>query len=215
VSAAPIVLVHPMWNSGSFWSESAEVLAEDAVVETPDMPGYGSTPGPFTATSAIAAIIDATQKHGHPVDLVGLSLGARVALSAAAESPESVRSLTLMGIGDDVSGFAATIQSTMIRMFGGRIAEQFGSAESPSAAAESVKAQPKLPIAATAHRITAPTLVVAGGDDPDFTQSCTRVATTIAGARLTTVPNAAHLWPRERPQEFVSLLRDWRQEQSG
>lgn len=214
MSATPIVLVHPMWNSGSFWSESAELLAEDAVVDTPDMPGHASAPGPFTADSAVATIIEAAKKHGEPVDLVGLSLGARVALAAAAQAPDAVRSLTLMGIGSDVSGFAAAIQSTMLRLLGGNLAKRLGSSESPATAAESVKAQPRLPIAANAAKITSPTLVVAGGDDSDFAESCKNAATAISGARLTIVPGAEHLWPKDRPREFVALLRDWRQEQS-
>ncbi|MEQ3551100.1 3-oxoadipate enol-lactonase [Pseudonocardia nematodicida] len=58
--------------------------------------------------------------------------------------------------------------------------------------------------------ITAPTLVVAGADDPATPPSSLReIADGIPGARYAEVADAAHLLNYERPDEVNTLLREW------
>ncbi|MGL5405775.1 MAG: alpha/beta fold hydrolase [Propionibacteriaceae bacterium] len=211
----PIVLVHPMWFSGDFWSDSRDALSTDTRVETPDLPGYGSAPGPFTADTAVAAVVRALRSTGGPADLVGLSLGARVALAAAAQEPSLVRSLVLMGVGDDVSPLGSRVQYMMMRLLGGGVAKRIGGTESTAVALESVKAQPHLPLTVNASKISCPTLVVAGGADKEYASACQKAASTVPGARLVTMPDAEHMWPKDRPQDFVQLVREWRSEQDS
>lgn len=209
---APIVLVHPMWFSSSFWADSRSALAADTRVETPDLPEHGANPGPFTAETATATVTAALRSAGGRADLVGLSLGARVALATAADHPDLVRSLVLMGMGDDVSPLGARIQSLAMRVLGRAASKSVGGTEPLSSAVHAVKAQPDLPLTANAARITCPTLVVAGGADKDYAASCRKAADTITGARLTTIADAEHMWPKDRPDDFVELIRSWQAE---
>jgi 3-oxoadipate enol-lactonase len=59
-------------------------------------------------------------------------------------------------------------------------------------------------------RITAPTLVIAGGADagtpPAMSEAIVRA---IPGARLAVIPGAAHLSAVEKPDEFNALVRDF------
>ena len=58
--------------------------------------------------------------------------------------------------------------------------------------------------------IKAPTLVIAGGDDPATPpeEHARPIADGIPGARLEVVPDAAHLGSYERPEEFTRLILD-------
>ncbi len=54
--------------------------------------------------------------------------------------------------------------------------------------------------------ITAPTLLVAGGEDIRYAALARRLATAITGARVEIVPKAGHAVHLERPAEFARLL---------
>ncbi len=96
----PALALHCMLASGSYWGPVAERLGGRVDLRGFDMPGHGQSgtwaPGPedpdyHTAVTRIAAaFID------RPLDLIGHSLGATVALRIAVAAPEAVRSLTLI-----------------------------------------------------------------------------------------------------------------------
>jgi len=58
--------------------------------------------------------------------------------------------------------------------------------------------------------IRVPTLVLVGSLDLEAIHAAAQqVANGIAGARLVTWPNTAHLPSMERSDDFLALLRDW------
>ena len=96
----PALALHCMLASGSYWGGIAERLGGRIDLSGFDMPGHGRSgpwaPGPgdpdyHTAVTRIAAGFI-----GRPLDLIGHSFGATVALRIAVAAPEAVRSLTLI-----------------------------------------------------------------------------------------------------------------------
>ncbi|CAM3117350.1 alpha/beta fold hydrolase [Paracoccus nototheniae] len=96
----PALALHCMMGSGSGWGAIARGL--DGLVDLRgfDMPGHGRSddwaPAPdgpdyHTAVTRLAAAMI-----GRPLDLIGHSFGATVALRIAVAAPEAVRSLTLI-----------------------------------------------------------------------------------------------------------------------
>lgn len=82
-------------HSGA-WKRLASVLSDDLTITALDLPGHGRSPdwdgsGDLTDT-VVDAILPFLQE---PVDLIGHSYGAVVALRLAIEHPEKVRSLSL------------------------------------------------------------------------------------------------------------------------
>ena len=205
----PVILVHPMWFDGRYWDPVIRLLPHDVRPLAVDLPGFGSTPGPFTASRAISAIRSAEKEIGDPAHLVGLSLGARVALAAAAADSTRVRSLVLLGIGGDVSLVGTFFQRVVLRFAGRGVAQRMGGQTMPEPNRQAVAAQRDMPLTANAQLVKVPTLVVEGGADAEFRDSCRRAAELIDDSRLVVVPDAEHMWPRERPREFVDLLLDW------
>lgn len=96
----PALALHCMMASGSYWSTIAERLDGRVDLHGFDMPGHGrsgpwqpdsDSPDYHTAVTRIAASFI-----NRPVDLIGHSMGATVALRIAIAAPEAVRSLTLI-----------------------------------------------------------------------------------------------------------------------
>lgn len=96
----PALALHCMMGNGAYWGPIADRLEGRIDLAGFDMPGHGRSdpwepqpqgPDFHTSVTRIAAsFID------RPLDLIGHSLGATVALRIAVAAPEAVRSLTLI-----------------------------------------------------------------------------------------------------------------------
>lgn len=91
--------LHCSLAHGGAWGAVAERLADALTVTLPDLPGHGRsgawTPDCPPIHDLSTAIARALAEPG-PVDLIGHSFGATVALRLALEAPGLVRSLTLV-----------------------------------------------------------------------------------------------------------------------
>jgi pimeloyl-ACP methyl ester carboxylesterase len=102
-AAPPLVLLHPLGSTGGMsWTSLAESLrAVGHRVAAPDLPGHGaSRETSFTWETATATVRAAAQRFGQekPV-LIGLSLGAAIAIHAAQREPTSFAGLVVAGAG--------------------------------------------------------------------------------------------------------------------
>ncbi|SNT76480.1 alpha/beta fold hydrolase [Paracoccus seriniphilus] len=99
-SDRPALALHCMLASGSYWGAIAKRLEQRVDLHSFDMPGHGRSddwqpkaddPDYHTAVTRMAASFI-----NRPLDLIGHSMGATVALRIAVAAPEAVRSLTLI-----------------------------------------------------------------------------------------------------------------------
>jgi 3-oxoadipate enol-lactonase len=95
-----VVLLHGLGSSSADWPEQQAVLQARHRTVAVDLPGHGGSPlpsGPLTiegmAREVAALLADGGEE---PVHVVGLSLGACVALRLALQAPARVRTLTLV-----------------------------------------------------------------------------------------------------------------------
>ncbi|MGQ0624231.1 MAG: alpha/beta fold hydrolase [Sporichthyaceae bacterium] len=97
----PLVLVHGITRTLVDWSDQVELLRVDHRVITLDLPGFGLSPRreePATIDAlarGLLATLDALDER-RPAHLVGNSLGGAVSMSALAQAPERVASVTLV-----------------------------------------------------------------------------------------------------------------------
>lgn len=98
-----VLALHCSLAHGGAWGAVASRL-HGCHVLAPDLPGHGLSPdwaGPGdyhrVTTRSVLPLLESFAQHG-PVDLLGHSFGATVALRLALERPELVRSLTLVEI---------------------------------------------------------------------------------------------------------------------
>ena len=91
-----LVLLHGFTQDGTLWGPFGELLARSARLEAVDLPGHGSSASIALSLEETADALVA-QLGGDAVDLLGYSLGGRVALVTALRHPASIRRLVLIG----------------------------------------------------------------------------------------------------------------------
>jgi 2-succinyl-6-hydroxy-2,4-cyclohexadiene-1-carboxylate synthase len=99
-SGPPLILLHGFTGSAATWKAHIALLSASRRTCCIDLPGHGQTPAPSAERVAfplvvrdLAAVIAATA--GEAVDVLGYSMGGRLALAFALEAPEQVRRLIL------------------------------------------------------------------------------------------------------------------------
>ncbi len=101
----PLVLIHGLGSSARDWQYQIDFFVPFYKVIAPDLRGYGRSDkprGPYSVSlfaRDIAELI--TSLSIAPCHLAGISLGGMVALQLAVDSPEIVRSLTLVNCGSE------------------------------------------------------------------------------------------------------------------
>lgn len=98
-SGPPMVLLHGLGSSHAHWRAVAPRLGRNWSVYVPDLPGFGRTPlaGRSTDVAGYRAFTSHfLEQLPGPAVLVGNSMGALLAILAAADHPDRVRSLVLV-----------------------------------------------------------------------------------------------------------------------
>jgi 2-succinyl-6-hydroxy-2,4-cyclohexadiene-1-carboxylate synthase len=108
----PLVLVHGFTQTGRLWGPFGSSLERHHRLIRVDLPGHGgSSAVEADLEGAGRLLLDAAAAEGaEPADLLGYSLGARVALHAALGEPGRVRRLVLIGATGGIEDAAARQQ---------------------------------------------------------------------------------------------------------
>ncbi|MFF2324971.1 MULTISPECIES: 3-oxoadipate enol-lactonase [unclassified Streptomyces] len=235
-SAPPLVLGPSLGTSLAVWDPQAPALSRTHRVIRWDLPGHGGSPAGLLPDGAAVAdlarlVLDLADALGiEEFAYAGISLGGAVGTWLAVHHPERVSSLAVLcssarfgepqGWSDRAAlvrarGIGPVAETAAARWFTGSFAAEPAaralvdglSAVSPEAYAGLCDALAVHDMRAELSRITAPTLVVAGREDPATPVSHAReLADTIPGAALTEVAHAAHLANVERPAPVLAAL---------
>jgi pimeloyl-ACP methyl ester carboxylesterase len=240
--AGPVVaLLHGLGSSGHDWPEQQAALEPCYRVAAIDLPGHGRSAlpaGPLTiermacdVATVLARVTD------RPAHLLGLSLGACVALRLALAAPGQVRSLTLVnpfarvrltGPADlaRLTARLVLLGAGPMRAVAAHVArrlfpwpEQRGLYE---AAVASLAATPRRAYFAAMRALAGfdargqlaairhPTLVVAGDRDTAVPLAAKlELAAAIPHARLLVLPASGHATPHDQPRAFNRALMEF------
>src|SRR5437879_4718350 len=95
----PLLLLHGIGASARSWGRAAEGLSRRRRVLAPDARGHGLSESPASGYRDVDYVADAesilAQLSDQPVDVVGHSMGGRIAAELAARRPDLVRRLVL------------------------------------------------------------------------------------------------------------------------
>lgn len=235
---APVVVLSPsLGTTAALWDPQVPALATRFRVVRYDHPGHGSTP-PARRRATIddlgADVVALLDRLGvGQCDFAGVSLGGMVGLWLAAAAPERVRSLAVCCSSAYLPPATLwTDRAATVRARGtGAVAESIVSrwftpafqARQPDVVAATVTALEGVDdegyaaccevIAAMDLRpslaaVKAPTLVIAGADDPATPPDAHArvIAEAVPDARLEVLPEAAHLANLEQPESVSRLL---------
>ena len=240
-SGPPVVLLHGLGSSSADWPEQQDVLERDYRVIAVDLPGHGASPlpaGPLTVegmAAAVGALLAALDEP--PAHVLGLSLGACVALRLALAAPARVRSLTLVnpfacvqaGGPGDVVRLAQRVlllgtrpMSAMAAHVARRLFPWPEQRPLYEAAVVSLAATPRAVYFAALRAlarfdargqvaaIRQPTLIVAGDRDTSVPLAAKlTLAAAMPRARLLIVPASGHATPHDQPEIFNRALLEF------
>jgi 3-oxoadipate enol-lactonase / 4-carboxymuconolactone decarboxylase len=235
-TAPPLILGPSVGTSLAVWDPQAPALARTHRVIRWDLPGHGASPAELirpgaTVGDLAALVLDLADSLGvGRFAYAGVSIGGAVGAWLAVHHPERVASLALVcssarfgepGAWHDraalvrAQGTGPVADTTPTRWF----TEAFRDDPAAKALVADLRATDRGAYAACCDalaaydlrtdlsRITAPTLVVAGRDDPATPPAHAReLADGIPGASLTEVGHAAHLANVEQPGPVLAAL---------
>ncbi|GAB7042845.1 MULTISPECIES: bifunctional 3-oxoadipate enol-lactonase/4-carboxymuconolactone decarboxylase PcaDC [Catenuloplanes] len=238
VDAPPLLLLNSLGSDLSMWDPQLPALSRRFRVIRCDTRGHGRSPVPpgdyalaDLGRDALALLDRLGVASAH---VVGLSLGGMTAMWLAAHAPERVGRLVLcctsarLGPPEGWAERARTVRAHGTRAVADAVAGRWlttGFAERHPELVDTLKTMIiKTPpegyagaCAVVQHMdqradlatITAPTLVIAGRDDPATPPPHGQlIADGIPGARLVVLPEAAHLANVERADAVTALLLD-------
>lgn len=233
-----LVCLHSLATDIGVWDGQVAALSAHHRVLRLDMRGHGgsqSSPPPYTLdllVSDVVAVLDALGIER--CDVMGLSIGAMLALGLAIDHPDRVDRVVVADARADApapyvaiwdaaiasipaGGLEPVIESSLDRWFSPAFREQHPdtvarvrstalqtSIDGFVGCARAVQGVAYLP---RLDRITAPTLFITGENDPAASPATmSDMASRVRGAQLQIIPGAAHLTSIESPDEFLALV---------
>ncbi len=230
-----IILAHAIGTSLEMWQPQVEALGRSFRVVRYDQRGHGRSPvpvGPYTLDDLGRDLLALMDRVGiERASLCGLSLGGMTTLWVAAHAPERVERLIACCVTarpvspESWAERAAAVRRGGVGAIEGLVLERWGyagrKAEVGGVVRRLLLATPDEGYAACCDairtmnlepdlgRITAPTLLLAGSEDPAVPPAVMADLTAaIAGAQFKVVDGAAHLANVEQPEAVTSAILD-------
>ncbi|MEU9891978.1 3-oxoadipate enol-lactonase [Streptomyces phaeochromogenes] len=233
VTAPPLLLGPSLGTSTALWDKVAPELSVTHRVVRWDLPGHGGSPagliGPGATIADLAALVLAlADSLGlDRFSYAGVSLGGAVGLHLAVHHPERIERLAVICSSAHFNGskpweeraalvreegLAGLAEGANSRWFTPgftvpELVEDHRTAD-PDAYAACCDALAAFDIRDRLPEIGAPTLLVAGREDPATPPAHLReIADAVPGAALVEIPGASHLAPAQCPEAVLTALR--------
>ncbi|MCP3800139.1 alpha/beta hydrolase [Allokutzneria sp. A3M-2-11 16] len=231
--ALPIVFLHGAGVNRKMWMSQAAALEREFRVITLDLPGHGPLADRrFRMDDAVAEV--AGVRLERPAVVVGLSLGAHVAMSFAGRYPERVAGLVVSGGSGDHTGWVglrmranAALLSLVFRIVGDRnvrraaarsFTRQAGREVAaavlavgvrPQAGPEILRELAGVDYTPALRAYGGPTLILNGAGDRANRRAERRLLAAAPHAAVRVLAGAGHTANWDRAPDFTEVLRDF------
>ena len=234
-SGPRLVLVHGFTQTARSWGRFGELIGAGRELVRVDLPGHGgSAEVRADLAESAALLVEVASADGAPFDLLGYSLGGRVALHAALAAPSGLRRLVLIGATGGIEDPAAReerrrrdealaaqaeadLEEFLVRwvaspMFAGLADPGLGERRrnSPAGLASSLR------LAGTGTQeslwdrlgeVRVPLLALAGAGDVRFALAAARLAHGVPAGVFSLVPGAGHAAHLAQPACCAAIVR--------
>ena len=236
-----IIFCHGFGGSARNFRLQARALEKTFHVTLFDLRGHARSPAPpgaeaYRGAALLSDLDELVRGQSTPLILAGLSLGAKLALDYALQSPELVQGLVLASYPSSgesekrrvwALGFAQAIETrgldeagaefvwgerSRFDPKGAQLIRQGLLEHSPAALAHILReVLATLPsphtLAPRLRELRIPTCLIAGKDDPESLTPCRQLATLLPSAELYELEAAGHVVNLTKPAEFNQILQ--------
>ena len=198
-----LIFLHGLGQSADSWKEVQDLLA-DYPSEALDL--FPSGVG--TYQEAKEHIYQHLSKETEPIVLVGLSLGAALALELSSYDLPNLQALVLSGCPLKLAGnIPFYIQSLIFKLLPKRIFEKQGADKSLLVGvSEELKT---LDLREIARNCSYPTLLICGSQDKPNLKSMKDLQQLIPNSQFQIIPDGPHVLNRAKPKEFAEITRSF------
>lgn len=231
--APVVVLVHAIGTSMQMWASQVPALSGDYRVISVDLRGHGRSPappGPYAMGQLAGDVIAVLDRVGiERASVCGLSLGGMVALTMAAIAPDRLDQLVAACVvavpaapaawheraQSVLAGGSAAVSDLVVERWGYRdrapevaqLVRDMLAATPPEGYAGSCEAIANMDLRPALPLVAAPTLLLAGSDDPAAPASVAHeMAAAMPDARVDVIEGAAHLLNVEAPTATTEAI---------
>ena len=198
-----LIFLHGLGQSADSWKEVQDLLA-DYPSEALDLFPLGVG----TYQEAKECIYQHLSKETEPVVLVGLSLGAALALELSSYDLPNLQALVLSGCPLKLAGnIPFYIQSLIFKLLPKRIFEKQGADKSLLVGvSEELKT---LDLREIAKNCSYPTLLICGSQDKPNLKSMKGLQQLMPDSQFQIIPHGPHILNRAKPEEFAEITRSF------
>ena len=198
-----LMFLHGLGQSADSWKEVQDLLA-DYPSEALDL----FPAGVGTYQEAKERIYQDLSKEAEPFVLVGLSLGAALALELSSYDLPNLQALVLSGCPLKLAGnIPFYIQSLIFKLLPKRIFEKQGADKSLLVGvSEELKT---LDLREIARNCSYPTLLICGSQDKPNLKSMKGLQQLIPNSQFQIIPDGPHVLNRVKPKEFAEITRSF------
>ena len=198
-----LIFLHGLGQSADSWKEVQDLLT-DYPSEALDL----FPAGVGTYQEAKERIYQDLSKEAEPFVLVGLSLGAALALELSSYDLPNLQALVLSGCPLKLAGnIPFYIQSLIFKLLPKRIFEKQGADKSLLVGvSEELKT---LDLREIAKNCSYPTLLICGSQDKPNLKSMKGLQQLIPNSQFQIIPDGPHVLNRAKPKEFAEITRSF------
>ena len=198
-----LIFLHGLGQSAESWKEVQELLA-DYPSEALDLFPTGVT----SYQQAKECIYQHLSEETEPFVLVGLSLGAALALELSSYDLPNLRALVLSGCPLKLAGnIPFYIQLLIFKLLPKRTFEKQGANKSLLVGvSEELKTLDLIAIAGT---YPYPTLLICGSQDKPNLSSMKAIQELMPNSQFQIIPDGPHVLNRAKPKEFAAITRSF------
>ena len=200
------IFIHGLGQNSSSWDKTISFMGKTTPIAHPDLFDLLKDKK-TTYNNLYLAFSEYIEESPEPVVLLGLSLGAILALNYTIDHPERVQSLVLIGAQYKMPKLLLKVQNTIFRFMPESPFQKLGSSKHDFILL--TNSMMELDFSKDLKRVQCNTLVLCGENDRANKRAAKKLADQILKAEIRTVKGAGHEINVEAPEQLASILNEF------
>lgn len=200
------IFVNGLGQNASSWEKTISFIEKNAEISNPDLFALLQD-DKTTYNHLYRAFSDYLEAFSEPVVLVGLSLGAILALNYTIEHPQRVASLILIAAQYKMPKLLLKVQNIIFRFMPESSFHKLGSSKKDFISL--TKSMMELDFSHDLHKISCNTLVLCGEKDKANKRATKKIAEHIPSSEIKIIKGSGHEIYKDAPDRLASIINNF------